>query len=146
MVTYNLTIQDRLNTISILPQDKTSYDKLVISEDITNKLRLTQDEIQKYKYFTETKIIGDQMITSANWDHTYDEETSTKEFHELEDNMLKEKLKELNDKNLMSKQMMNLYKIFVLGKDIHAKKVEAKVEEITEVTEGEKEVTEALDA
>lgn len=100
-----LKLIDRLTLPTIFPQ-KSSFEKLIIIDDIKKKIALTQKEIKDFEIETTTE-------NTIKWN----EKASTKEFDieftESEVNMIADQLKKLSKEEALTARTFQLYKVFV---------------------------------
>lgn len=100
-----LTLAERIILPSIFPE-KGSFDKLVIRDDINEKIKITQEEIAKYKIqATEDGKISFDLGEDVN-EFEYN-------FTELEAQEIKNNLKSLSEKDELHREFKNIYKMFV---------------------------------
>lgn len=97
-----LTVGDRIILPAVLPA-KGGFEDMVVKGDILDKLRLTQEEMEKFG----VAQIRDQI----RWTDT---ETEFEfEFTTLEENAIIKALKEASDKKELTQDHVGLYKKFV---------------------------------
>jgi len=103
-----LTVFDRLEIPGILP-DKESFEKAVITNNIREKINITQSDIEKYNIKTNTTAQG----SFTTWDNEKDKGIIVK-FTELEMSALKGWFKDLADKKEIktNANFISLYKKF----------------------------------
>lgn len=102
-----LSLSDRINLVNVLPQEGT-WDKLTISEDVEDKIKITQKEIEEYEIKVHpTHVAWGEKGGNAKWDYN---------FNTLEIELIEESLKNLESSGKLNKQIKNLYKMFVKDK------------------------------
>jgi len=98
----NLTVGDRIILPTILPS-KGSYEDLIVQGDIMDKVRMTQEETEKFGI----KQIRDQIAwTDVESEFEY-------EFSELEEGIIIRTLSEMSTRKELSQNHIGLYKKFV---------------------------------
>ena len=123
---HALTLLDRILLPNSLPA-KDSFDKLVIRNDVLEKVNLDQEDLEKYK----VQSVGGQTKWEPN------EDTFEIDFTEAEINYVRETLRGLSDKKELSHQHVRLYDTFVNGKNTVEKKKDKKDKPIPEESPAE---------
>ena len=106
MKKVSIKLLDKIMLPSILKKEA-NYETMIINLDIKKKVEVTQDELLKYNI----KSLENGGLT---WNKEGSEAEFELEFTEMEASKIKEALKELNDSNKLTEELINLYKIFVL--------------------------------
>lgn len=99
-----LSLRDRLILPSILPTEG-SFTKIVIKNDILDKVKITQEEI------TEFEIKSNEENNSVNWNQTKEKPLDVS-FSGLESNLIKECLENLSNEEKLNDETFSLYKLF----------------------------------
>lgn len=97
----NISLKDRITLMVLLPQ-KGSFTDLILRKDILNKIELTQEEILEFGV-TSTE-------TGITWkpnDKQFDIN-----FTDLEKDLIKKSLKELDDKKEAQPDHLTLWELF----------------------------------
>lgn len=98
-----LTLKDRILMSGLIPA-KGNFEDLIVAEDLRKKISVTQDEIK------EAKIKTDQKTGNINWEKEIDADIK---LTEAEEKMVSKQLEELNKKDELTKDHIELYKTFV---------------------------------
>lgn len=98
-----LTLKERLVIMTILPKEG-NYVKMTIKSDIISKIKISQEDI------TSLDVV-EKENGSIQWDGTKDTE---KEFDltELEEKMIKDELKKLDDAEKLNDETLVIFKKF----------------------------------
>lgn len=106
-----LTLIDRiLLEWSILPRED-SFDKLILSKQIKTKVKITDKEIHNFNIRSNDKWLF--------WDNTGKDKNEVKdykikvEFMELEEKIISENLRKLDENKKLTEEYIDLYRIFV---------------------------------
>lgn len=104
MAKQKLTLLDRLIIPNVLKKEG-SYSQMIINADIRKKCQLTQKELKDF----EVTEFGPQI----RWNEKGSKASFTIEFTDLEQNEIRNSLKELDEKGKLTEDMVPIYKIFV---------------------------------
>lgn len=104
MAKQKLTLLDRVILPNVLKNEGT-YMQMVINVDIRKKCQLTQEEFKEF----EITQRGEQI----RWNEKGSKASFTIEFTDLEQNEIRNSLKELDEKGKLTEDMVPIYKIFV---------------------------------
>jgi hypothetical protein len=102
--TYKFRLLERALVSNLLPL-QADYTTLIISGDIKDKVKFDQEDITKYGI---TVIKGGGI----NWSPDHSEEEFEYTFSELETNLIKEKLLELDAQKKLTPQHLDLFRMF----------------------------------
>ena len=97
-----LNLLERILVLNILPA-KGSFTDLIIKEDVAKKVAVTQDEIKELEIKQDDKGLHWKQ-TDKVWDI---------EFKDLEKELVKKQLKELDEKKELTGEHLSLYRAFV---------------------------------
>jgi len=99
-----LNLGERFSLLGILPREG-NFATLKVVRKLRESLSLTEEEMKEYS----VKQIGEQL----SWDPAKAEETKEIDFNEFAEEMVKSKLKDLNEKNQLKAEHFTLYEKFV---------------------------------
>ena len=94
---------DRILIIGLMPK-KGNFEEIIVSEDIINKLRVSQDEIREYEIKSENNI--------TTWNNNGVIVEFDIDFTALEADLIKKQLAVLNQNNELTKDFLPIYKLF----------------------------------
>jgi len=97
-----LNLLERILVLNILPA-KGSFTDLIIKEDVAKKVAVTQDEIKELEIKSDDKGLHWKQ-TDKVWDI---------DFKDLEKDLIKKQLKELDEKKELTGDHLTLYRLFV---------------------------------
>ncbi len=106
-ISYKFRLLERALVSGLLPK-QADYTTLVIAGDIQDKIKFTQEDMDKYKIVPSG--------TGLAWGSEYTAEEFEYSFSELEINLIKDKLVELDGQKKLSSQHLNLYRMFITNK------------------------------
>ena len=95
---------ERIQLESILPAEG-NYIDLIVVKEIKNKISLSLEEINEF----ELKAIAGNRISVNETGATHKKEI---EFSLIEENLIRDSLKKLNDANKLTEGMLSLYERF----------------------------------
>ena len=98
----NFSIAERISILNIMP-DKDNFERLIIREEILEKVKLKINEIDKYDIQTTEKGI--------TWND--DGATFGYTFNKTESNYIRDNLKKLSEENKLEAGLLRIYKTFV---------------------------------
>lgn len=104
MAKKKLTLLDRLMIPEVLKKEG-NYSQMIINADIRKKCSLTQKEIKDFEVI--------QFGSQLRWNEKGTKSTLTVDFTELEEKEIKEGLKDLDQKQKLTEDMVGIYKLFV---------------------------------
>jgi hypothetical protein len=99
-----LKLINRISLPSLFPQ-KSSFEKLIILNDIQNKIKLTQEEVTKFEVKSSD--------TSITWNDNGSKAEFDIDFTESESNLIADLLKTLSKEESLTLETLELYKLFV---------------------------------
>lgn len=100
-----IKLQDRVHLSFILPQED-SFERLILREEITDKVKITAKEVEEY----DIKTLENGAIS---WKIEDKDNAFDYEFSESEKNYLSSILVELSEEKKLNANMMDMYKTFV---------------------------------
>ncbi len=107
-ITQKLTILDRFVIPAILMKEG-SYTDLAVKKAIVNKIRVT--EAEEIKYQIKTLPNG-----SPSWPATFADEVFETTFTQIEHDMIKLAIKDLEGQKKLNDETFGIYEKFVMGK------------------------------
>jgi hypothetical protein len=101
MINIELGIKDRLKLIEVLPE-KGTFEKLIIKQALHDKIAIQQNDVQKYSI--------NEINNRLEWKKIDGSDIEKYELTELEFTYIKSILKDLNEKELLTTDLLDIYK------------------------------------